>query len=64
MERAMAIVATEREALLDIEQMTKPGSIYMNGTHAFMSSSHLTSRVHNRVRKTFGEEPLRWADQP
>jgi len=54
----------DRAALLDIERWTKPGSVYMDGTNGFPSGSHLTARIHNRVRQVFGEEPLRWADRP
>jgi hypothetical protein len=50
------------ETLGRIADMTKPGSLYMNGTAAYPGSSHLTFRVHAVACEALGETATPWAD--
>lgn len=50
------------EAIGRIADMTKPSSLYMDGTAAYFGSTHLTYRVHAAARAAFGETATPWAE--
>jgi hypothetical protein len=57
--RLLEELMSAREVIGYISDRTKPGSIYMNGTHAFPNLSYASvSTIHNKIRQHYGEEPL------